>query len=140
MGVLSAVVTFCVQASDDIAPFFRKHKTYMSKKYAPVAGLLIGVHRELMEKRLGQKMGKSLDVLAKQFRSVAYFSFKQKFNTLPPTELDRVCRNFEKQIKAGEWDVFRLADEYFISLVPYDSDFHEANKVVWSMIKKMRVD
>lgn len=138
MGVLAAVVTFCENASTKLAPFFKQLKPTMLNEYSVASGILIGVHRELMEKRIGKALATNINELAKQGRKAAYFMIKQQFEELPPTELEGVCQNFRTQIEAGEWDVFPLADQYFLSLKPYVPDFYESNKDAWQIIKSLR--
>ncbi len=138
LGILLAAISTCEKTSLGTALFFREYKSYMSNNYAPAAGMLIEVHRELMEKRVGQMTGQALDALGKQFQSAGYSYFDQLYLDLSPAEIDRGCMNFQKQINAGEWDAFRLVDEYFLSLEAYDPDFYEARKSVWALIKKIQ--
>ena len=138
MGILSAVASQCERASPKVATFFLDYRGYLLDKYASVAGTIIGVHRLLMEKRIGKEFSQGLDALSKKIRSGAYYTFKDKFLNLSFLELNKVCSNFVKQIKAGDWDVFRLADRYFLSLKPYLPDFFEANKNTWAEIQRMQ--
>ncbi|MEQ8319289.1 MAG: hypothetical protein RH946_03415 [Rhodospirillales bacterium] len=137
-GVLSAVSDICAKYPIPDASFFQSYKAHLLEKYASVAGVLVGVHQELMQERLGQQLEESLSAIGRQIRLYAYEEIKTKLLATPIEERGAVCGNFKNQIENGDWDVFSLADSYFTSLRSYVPSFYEDTKSARDLIERFR--
>jgi hypothetical protein len=136
--ILAGIVTNCENLSGSQGEFFRDYKKKLGDVYPIVGGLIKGVHSLLMEKRLGKDAAAQIEQVNLQLTTSGNAIVNQWFSSTDSSDRPRVCKNFENSIRRGDWDFFKLADQYFEILKRYDVGIYVENRDVQKLIEEKR--
>jgi len=135
-AILAGIVTNCENLSGSQGEFFRDYKKKLGDVYPTVGGLIKGVHSLLMVKRLGKDAAAQIEQLNLQLITSGNAIVNQWFSSNDSSDRPRVCKNFENSIRRGDWDFFKLADQYFEILKRYDVEIYIENRDVQELIEE----
>ena len=121
-GVMNGIFENCANVPGAAGEFFSAvHKRYV-RHDTPTAGMILSVHRKVMDRQVATGSPTGVENLAKNTRDLAYSQIKRKFivaNANPDVER-RLCDDLMKRFRAGEWDNPRFVDTYFKLLERFD--------------------
>jgi len=135
-GVMNGIFENCVFVPGAAGEFFGLvHKRYV-RNDTVIAGMILGVHRKVMDRQVATGSPTSVENLANNTRDYAYSEIKRKFivaNANPDLER-RLCDDLMQRFRAGEWNNPRFVNKYFEILERFDpriyAEFYDMKAVL----------
>ncbi len=121
-GVMNGIFENCAFVPGAAGEFFNAvHKRYV-RNDTVIAGMIVAVHRKVMERQVATGAVGPVEQLSKDSRDLAYSEIKRKFivaNGRPELER-RLCNELLEQFRTGKWDNPRYVEKYFELLADFD--------------------
>ena len=135
-GIMNGIFENCAFVPGAAGEFFNAvHKRYV-RNDTVIAGMIVAVHRKVMERQVATGAVGPVEQLSKDSRDLAYSEIKRKFivaNGRPELER-RLCDDLMKEFRTGKWDNPRYVEKYFELLADFDpriyAEFHDMKGVL----------
>ena len=135
-GIMNGIFENCAFVPGAAGEFFNAvHKRYV-RNDTVIAGMIVAVHRKVMERQVATGAVGPVEQLSKDSRDLAYSEIKRKFivaNGRPELER-RLCDDLMKEFRTGKWDNPRYVEKYFELLADFDpriyAEFHDIKGVL----------
>ena len=135
-GVMNGLFENCASIPGAAGEFFSAvHKRYV-RNDSVIAGMILSVHRKVMDRQVATGSPTSVENLANNTRDYAYSEIKRKFivaNANPDLER-RLCDDLMQRFRTGEWDNPRFVNKYFEILERFDpriyAEFYDMKAVL----------
>ena len=135
-GVMNGIFENCVHVPGAAGEFFKAvHNRYV-RNDTVIAGMILSVHRKVMDRQVASGSPTRVENLAKDTRSIAYSEIKRKFIVANENEelQRRLCDDLLQRFRTGKWDNPKYVNKYFELLERFDpriyAEFYDVKAVL----------
>ena len=132
VAMMSAVIPACQMSNSRV--FYVDYGEKFLLHFPPILGGIKGINTELTEKRHGSEQAAKINELMNSQMQQSYLSFSREFASTSKSDLDIVCLNFFKLIRAGEYDFYKPAEQYFSALSDVDKELYASGKQIFMQL------